>query len=63
MRYLTFLLSVYMLVALVYAGPQDKWVYVAGGNTFDGIALLLAVGAFAWVYVIYKDARKKKRRG
>lgn len=55
MKYAAFLLYVYMLVGLAYAGPQDKWVYVGSTTQFDGIALLLAVGAFAWVYIIYRD--------
>ena len=79
MKYLSFLLSIYMLSALAYAGPDDRWVPAesveeenvesvsvqAGKSTassFDGIALLLAIGAFVWVYVIYRDVKGKKRR-
>lgn len=61
MRYLTFLLSLLALASIVHAGPDDKWVYVGQPNSLDGIALLLAIGAFAWVYVIYHDFRGKKR--
>jgi len=61
MRYLSFLLFLYSLVSLAYAGPQDKWVYV--GQQFDGIALLLAIGAFVWVYLIYRDFKVKRARG
>lgn len=60
MKYITFLLFLYSLATSVYAGPQDKWIYV--GQQFDGIALLLAIGAFAWVYLIYRDMRDKKVR-
>lgn len=71
MRYLAFLLFVYMMAALAYAGPQDKWVYIGPTEEqepvetqpqINGIALLLAVAAFAWVYVIYRDLKGKKRR-
>lgn len=61
MRYLSFFLSVYMLAALAYAGPQNKWVYVGTESPFDGIALLFAVGAFAWLYIIYRDFKGKKK--
>lgn len=68
MKYVMFLLTILFLATSVYAGPDDKWMYVGPSQTqeiqFDGIALLLAVGAFAWVYVIYKDTVMKaiKRR-
>lgn len=58
MHYISFLLSVYLLVGAVYAGPQDKWVYV-GSSQLDGIALILAVGAFVWAYLIYRDDNRK----
>ena len=61
MKYAMFLAVLLLSTIPVYAGPDDKWVYV--GNTWpqiDGIALLLAVGAFAWVYVMYRDAKGKK---
>lgn len=57
MKTLSFLLFLYLLTALVYAGPQDKWVYI--GPELDGVALLLAVGAFVWVYIIYRDFKGK----
>ena len=61
MRYLQFLLFVYLLSAIAYAGPQDKWVYVGSAGTLDGIALLLAIGTFAWVYLIYRDFKGKNK--
>ena len=63
MRYISFFLFLYLLTALAYAGPDDKWVYVGTtGSQIDGIALLLAVGAFVWVYIIYRDSKRKKIR-
>ena len=81
MKHLTFFLFVYMLTALVYAGPEDRWVPAESVNTsaesvqaqsvdytgiqFDGIALVLGIAAFAWVYIIYRDfktVKKKSRR-
>lgn len=53
------------LVQIVSAGPNDKWVPVESSPSFDGIALLFAVGAIAWAYVIFKDiklGRKPTRR-
>jgi hypothetical protein len=61
MRYAPFFLFLYLLVALVYAGPDDKWVYIGPSAQFDGIALLLAIGTFAWVYIIYRDFKLKRR--
>lgn len=61
MKYAMFLVVILLLTIPVYAGPDDKWVYV--GNTWsqiDWIALLLAIGAFAWAYVVYRDARTTK---
>ena len=63
MRQLSFWLFSYMLTAVVYAGPEDKWVYVGSASPIDGIALLLGVAAFAWVYTMYKDVRGKTKRG
>lgn len=62
MKYLSFLLFLYSLVTLAYAGPNDKWVYVGQTNQFDGIALMLAIGAFAWVYLIYRDFKRTRRK-
>lgn len=63
MKCLSFLLFVYILAASGYAGPNDRWVYVGGsGVEIDGIALLLAVGAFVWVYMIYRDLKDAKPR-
>ena len=81
MRYASFLLFVCILSALAYAGPDDRWVPAEAvnssaetfqaqpvepiGTQFDGIALVLGVAAFAWVYVIYRDfktVKKKPRR-
>ncbi len=64
MKYLSFFLFTYLLTALVYAGPNDKWVYAGPtGINFDGIALLLAAGAFAWAYIIYRDFKSGKKPG
>ncbi len=60
MKYLIFLLCVYLLTVSVYAGPNDKWVYIGSSSPFDGVALLLAIGAFAWGYIIYRDFKKTK---
>ena len=46
---------------IAIAGPQDKWVYVGSAGTFDGIALLLGIGAFGWVYIIYRDLKDKSK--
>lgn len=63
MRYLSFLLFIYFLVTLVYAGPNDRWVPAESvGLNLDGIALILAIAAFAWVYVIYKDFKRTRRK-
>jgi len=62
MNYLPLLLVLYLLVVSVHAGPQDKWVYVGSSNSFDGTALLLAIGAFAWLYIIYRDFKGARRR-
>jgi len=59
MKHLSFLLFAYLLTSAAYAGPNDKWVYV-GSTQFDGIALLLAIGAFVWLYIIYRDFKVKK---
>ncbi|MBU5537547.1 MAG: hypothetical protein KQA38_03225 [Candidatus Aenigmarchaeota archaeon] len=56
---LAFLLFIYLLVPLAFAGPQDKWIYI-GSNQLDGIALLLAVGAFVWAYLIFRDLKLRK---
>lgn len=60
MKYIAFFLFLYSLVTLAYAGPQDKWVYVGSTTQFDGIALLLGIGAFAWVYIIYRDFKSAR---
>lgn len=77
MKYLSFLLFVYLLSALVYAGPDDRWVPAesveeknvesVGVQTvepgqFDGIALILGIAAFSWVYIIYRDLKGKRRK-
>lgn len=62
MKYLSFVLFVYMLAALAYAGTQDKWVYAGSSTQLDGIALLLGIGAFAWVYIMYRDLKGSSRR-
>ncbi len=61
MRYLSFLLFFYLFVTIAYAGPQDKWVYIGSAPQIDGIALLLAIGAFIWMYIIYRDLKGKKK--
>lgn len=59
MKYVLFFIFTYLLIATAFAGPEDKWIYV--GPKFDGIALLLAVAAFVWIYVMYKDLKTKKK--
>lgn len=61
MKYVSFLFLVYLLSAAVYAGADDKWVYVGPSVQLDGIAFLLAIGMFAWAAVIYKDMKISKR--
>ncbi|MBI2005175.1 MAG: hypothetical protein HYS80_00225 [Candidatus Aenigmarchaeota archaeon] len=78
MRYLSLVIFSYLLVNLVYAGPDDKWApaesvgeenvesvsvqSVESAGQFDGIALILGVAAFAWVYIIYRDLKSKPKR-
>ncbi|MBI1978479.1 MAG: hypothetical protein HYS62_00265 [Candidatus Aenigmarchaeota archaeon] len=78
MRYLAFIVFVYLLSALAYAGPDDKWIPAGSAEEetvgsvevqtaesawtqYDGIALILGIAAFAWVYVIYRDFKKPGR--
>ena len=62
MKYISFFIFAYLLTTLAYAGPDDKWVYAGSSNSFDGIALLLAIGAFAWLYIIYRDFKSAGHR-
>lgn len=58
MKYLSFLLFVYSLITLVHANSETN----IPGTGIDGVALLLGIGAFVWVYIIYRDKGKKFSR-
>lgn len=78
MRYLSFLLFVSLITSLANAGPDDRWIpaesvgeenvesvgvqTVESVGQFDGIALILGIAAFSWVYIIYRDLKGKRKK-
>ena len=63
MRKFFFVAWTILLAAPVLAGSDDKWVLANNPNpALNIVPLLLAIGAFVWIYVIYKDLKIKSKR-